>query len=273
MKRAETQAPKGLPPKQGLYDPNTERDACGVGFVVNIRGERSHTIIRQALKVLVNLSHRGACGCEANTGDGAGLLMQLPHKFYARVAGESDFSLPAPGDYGVGMLFLPQDAKLRSDFEQRFAQIVRQEGQLLLGWRTVPTDNSPIGETARRGEPVVRQVFIGRNNTKLIGSDELAFERKLYVIRKLAERSIRYGDHPQASEFYIASLSSRTVVYKGMLTPEQVGIYYPELSDLDVEAAIAVVHSRFSTNTFPSWERAHPNRYLIHNGEINTIRG
>jgi glutamate synthase (ferredoxin) len=273
MNRTELQGPGGLPLKQGLYDPNNERDACGVGFVVNIQGERSHTIVRQALKVLVNLSHRGACGCEPNTGDGAGVLMQLPHKFFSRVASEAGFSLPAPGHYGVAMLFLPKDDELRAEFEQQFTQIVAAEGQTVLGWRTVPTDNSPIGETAKRAEPLMRQAFIGRNDATLVGSDELAFERKLYVIRKQAEQAIRYSGHPQSEQFYVASLSCRTVVYKGMLTPEQVAIYFPDLTDPAVEASIVVVHSRFSTNTFPSWERAHPNRYLIHNGEINTIRG
>jgi glutamate synthase (ferredoxin) len=273
MNSADAYGAGKLPPKQGLYDPSFERDACGVGFVVNIQGERSHTIVRQALKVLVNLSHRGACGYEQNTGDGAGILLQLPHAFFVREAAAQGFSLPAPGDYGVGMLFLPHDAALRAEFEARFAAIVEAEGQTLLGWRTVPTDNSPIGESAKAAEPYMRQVFIGRNEDTLIGSDPLAFERKLYVIRKQAEQAIRYGDHPQRDAFYIASLSCRTIVYKGMLTPEQVGVYYPELNDPALESAIAVVHSRFSTNTFPSWDRAHPNRYLIHNGEINTIRG
>ncbi|MCL4859274.1 MAG: glutamate synthase subunit alpha, partial [Caldilineaceae bacterium] len=273
MNRANSQPPRGAPPKQGLYDPHFERDACGVGFVVNMKGERSHTIVRQALKVLVNLSHRGACGCEENTGDGAGLLMQLPHTFFARVAAENGFALPEPGRYGVGMLFLPKDAALRAEFEEKLAALIRAEGQTVLGWRTVPTDNSPIGQTAKASEPLMRQVFVGRNDAALVGADEMAFERKLYVIRKQAELAIRYGGHPQGEQFYVSSLSCRTVVYKGMLTPEQVSVYFPDLLAPDVEASIAVVHSRFSTNTFPSWERAHPNRYLIHNGEINTIRG
>jgi glutamate synthase (ferredoxin) len=273
MNHAASQRPEGPPSRQGLYDPSYERDACGVGFVVNMRGERSHTIIRQALKVLVNLSHRGACGCEPNTGDGAGLLIQLPHRFFVRVAAENGFSLPAPGEYGVGMIFLPKEEVLRTQLERKFEAVVAREGQTVLGWRTVPTDNSPIGATALASEPVMRQVFIGRNTERLIGQDPLAFERKLYVIRKEAERTLRYGRHAPGKQFYIASLSCRTVVYKGMLTPEQVGIYFPELHDEEIEVAIAVVHSRFSTNTFPSWDRAHPNRYLIHNGEINTLRG
>ncbi len=263
----------GLPPKQGLYDPQYEHDACGVGFVVNVKGKKSNAIVRQALTVLEHLSHRGACGSEANTGDGAGILIQVPHKFFRRVLAEQKITLPAEGSYGVGMLFLPQDAELRSHFERHFEEIVRGEGQTVLGWRTVPTDNSAIGDTAKSGEPTMRQVFIGRNGETSFGPDGLAFERKLYVIRKQAEKLIRYADHPQGKQFYVASLSSRTLVYKGMLMSEQVDNYFPDLMDPDVECAIAVVHSRFSTNTFPSWERAHPNRYLMHNGEINTVRG
>lgn len=264
----------GLPPKQGLYDPQYEHDACGVGFVVNVKGKKSNAIVRQALTVLENLSHRGACGSEANTGDGAGILLQLPHKFFRRVCAEQGFTLPEAGAYGVGMLYLPQDAELRRHFENHFEEIVREEGQDVLGWRTVPTNNSLIGDTAKSAEPVMRQVFIGCNTEALTGSDALAFERKLYVIRKRAEQYIRYNNHnANGSLFYVASLSSRTIVYKGMLMSEQVVSYYPDLLDPDVECAIAVVHSRFSTNTFPSWERAHPNRYLIHNGEINTVRG
>ena len=265
--------PVGLPPAQGLYDPRFEKDACGVGFVVNIKGKRSHQIVRQAMTVLVHLNHRGACGCEANTGDGAGINLQMPDKFFRRVAAECGCALPALGEYGVGMVFLPKDPDLRRTFEAEFEQIVVDEGQTVLGWRTVPTDNSSLGETAIAGEPFIRQLFVGRNDAALIGNDPLAFERKLYVIRKRAEKAIRYNGHEQGNRFYIASLSSRTVVYKGMLLAEQVDAYYPDLLDPEMEAAIAVVHSRFSTNTFPSWDRAHPYRYLIHNGEINTIRG
>ncbi len=265
--------PNGYPAKQGLYDPAFEKDACGVGFVVNIKGRQSHTIVRHAMQVLVNLNHRGACGCEANTGDGAGINMQLPDKFLRKVAAACGCELPPIGEYGVGMVFLPKDAEQRAAFEAEFEQIIREEGQAVLGWRTVPTDNGLLGDTAIAGEPFVRQIFIGRNADALIGSDALAFERKLYVIRKRAERAIRYNGHEQGDRFYIASLSSRTIVYKGMLLADQVDAYYPDLLDPDMEAAIAVVHSRFSTNTFPSWERAHPYRYLIHNGEINTIRG
>ncbi len=263
----------GLPEKQGLYDPRYEHDACGVGFVVDIKGRKSHAIVAQGLQVLLNLAHRGACGCEPNTGDGSGLLMQMPDKFMRKVAAAEGIDLPAAGDYAVGMIFLPPRGDYRFLCEQMFEKIIRAEGQTVLGWRTVPTANSALGHTAKLGEPIVRQIFIGRNPDRLTGSDDLAFERKLYVIRKQAENRIRYSQVREGDAFYIASLSSRTVVYKGMLMSIQVKGFYPDLLDEDVEAALVVVHSRFSTNTFPSWERAHPYRYMIHNGEINTLRG
>lgn len=225
----------GVPKKQGLYDPAYEHDACGVGFVVNIKGVRSHAILHQALNVLVNLNHRGASGAEANTGDGAGILFQIPDKFFRKVWAENKVELPEVGDYGVGMIFLPQDETARQHFEQHLEQIVREEGQTVLGWRTVPTDDSSLGAGAKAAEPFMRQIFIGRNQAALIGSDELAFERKLYVIRKRAEQMIRYTEHPHSNRFYIASLSSRTIVYKGMLLAEQVEAYYPDLLDPDVE--------------------------------------
>src|SRR5258705_120276 len=257
--------------KQGLYDPQFEHDACGVGFVVNIKGEKSHTIIRQALQLLLNLDHRGACGCEANTGDGAGIIIQPPHDFLKLVAKEARVSLPPAGDYGVGMVFMPTKRSERIECEKIFAGIVAEEGQSLLGWRTVPTNNASLGATARASEPFMRQVFIGRD-AKL--TDDLAFERKLYVIRKRAENAIRYSGKVEGGDFfYISSLSCRTVVYKGMLLTAQLGEYYPDLSHPAMETALALVHSRFSTNTFPSWNRAHPYRYLAHNGEINTLRG
>jgi glutamate synthase (ferredoxin) len=258
------------PQKQGLYDPRYEHDACGVGFVVNIKGEQSHQIVEQALTVLENLDHRGACGCEENTGDGAGILMQVPHTFFQDVCDGLGFSLPKPGHYGVGMLFLPPEREHRLQCERILADIVRSEGQEVMGWRKVPTDNFYLGETAKACEPFVRQIFIRRNPAL---KDDLAFERKLYVIRRRAENAIRYGNAPGGEFFYVSSMSSRTLVYKGMLTPRQVSTFYPDLSEPEVETAIAVIHSRFSTNTFPSWERAHPYRYLIHNGEINTLRG
>jgi glutamate synthase domain-containing protein 2/glutamate synthase domain-containing protein 1/glutamate synthase domain-containing protein 3 len=259
-----------LPPKQGLYDPRFEHDACGVGFVVNIKGERSHEIVDQALTILQNLDHRGACGCEENTGDGAGILMQVPHAFLKDACAGLGFELPDLGEYGVGMIFLPDHREQRRRFEKTIEKIITEEGQTCLGWRKVPTDNMYLGETAKESEPFVRQVFIGRNaNIR----DEIEFERKLYVIRRRAENAIRYARLAGGDFFYVPSMSCRTLIYKGMLTPRQVTTFYPDLSDPLVESAIAVVHSRFSTNTFPSWGRAHPYRYLIHNGEINTLRG
>src|SRR5882724_2167711 len=260
----------GLPPKQGLYDPRFEHDACGVGFVVNIKGEKSHEIIEQALTVLQNLDHRGACGCEENTGDGAGILMQIPHAFLKDACAGLGFQLPDPGEYGVGMIFLPDHRNQRRQFEKTIEKIITEEGQKCLGWRKVPTDNMYLGETAKSYEPFVRQVFIGRGEGI---KDDLAFERKLYVIRRRAENAIRYEGLAGGDFFYVPSLSCRTLIYKGMLTPRQIATFYPDLSDPLIETAIAVVHSRFSTNTFPSWGRAHPYRYLIHNGEINTLRG
>src|SRR4051812_1218666 len=261
----------GPPAKQGLYDPQFEHDACGVGFVVNMKGRKSHSLVEQALQILVNLDHRGACGCEANTGDGAGILMQMPHEFFKRATDKSGFKLPNQGQYGVGMLFMPKDPAERETVKSALAKIIAEEGQTLLGWRDIPTDNSSLGETARAAEPFMMQVFIARNaNLK----NDLAFERKLYVIRKVAEQRIRYGTTIAGGKwFYVSSLSCRTVVYKGMLMPEQVGKYFADLSDADMTTGLALVHSRFSTNTFPSWDRSHPYRYIAHNGEINTLRG
>ncbi len=261
----------GFPSKQGLYDPTFEHDACGIGFVVNIKGEKSHQIVEQALTVLKNLDHRGACGCEDNTGDGAGILLQVPHAFFHHVCEPLGFSLPQPGQYGVGMIFLPPDRDQRHQCEKRLEEIVREEGQQVLGWRSVPANNFNLGKTSKSCEPFVRQIFIGRHTADL--QDDMAFERKLYVIRKRAENAIRYSDMAGGDYFYVPSLSYKTLIYKGMLTPEQVVTFYPDLSEPLVETAIAVIHSRFSTNTFPSWERSHPYRYLIHNGEINTLRG
>jgi glutamate synthase (ferredoxin) len=260
----------GLPPKQGLYDPANEHDACGVGFVVDIKGRKSHRILEQAIEVLRNLDHRGACGCEVNTGDGAGVLLQIPHRFLQGVAQRDGFTLPAPGEYGSGLIFLPRNASKRRKLEERFEQIVQSEGQSVLGWRTVPTDNKSLGETARTSEPFIRQVIIGRNPAL---KDELAFERKLFVIRKRAYSEIRTSTIDGADFWYVPSLSCKTIVYKGMLLTEQLGTYFCDLTDPAMETALAMVHSRFSTNTFPSWDRAHPYRYVAHNGEINTLRG
>lgn len=260
----------GLPPKQGLYDPAFEKDSCGVGFVVNIKGDKSHDIIDQALTVLVHLAHRGACGCETNTGDGAGILIQTPHAFLEREGRKLGFQLPEPQQYGVGVIFLSPDAAERLTCQSLFEKIVEEEGQSVLGWRDVPTNGDDLGPTARGGEPFVRQVFIGRDGA--IPTD-MDFERKLYIIRRRAENAIRYGGIAGGAYFYIPSLSCRTMIYKGMLKPGQVQPFYPDLCDPAMESAMALVHSRFSTNTFPSWDRAHPYRYVAHNGEINTLRG
>jgi glutamate synthase domain-containing protein 2/glutamate synthase domain-containing protein 1/glutamate synthase domain-containing protein 3 len=264
-------ANNGLPPKQGLYDPRFEHDACGVGFVVNIKGEKSREIIEQALTVLENLDHRGACGCEENTGDGAGILMQVPHGFFQDACSGLGFRLPDAGGYGVGMIFFPDERKQRRQFEKIIERVIAEEGQELLGWRKVPTDNLYLGDSAKICEPFVRQVFIRRGEA--VEDDDMAFERKLYIIRRRAENAIQYAGLPGGDFFYVSSMSHRTIIYKGMLTPRQLVTFYPDLSDPLIESAIAVVHSRFSTNTFPSWGRAHPYRYIIHNGEINTLRG
>jgi glutamate synthase (ferredoxin) len=259
---------------QGLYDPRCEHDSCGVGFVVNIKGVRSHKLVEQALEVGLNLMHRGACGCETNTGDGAGLLLQLPDKFLRRETATLGFALPATGEYGVGMLFLPRRRGERARIEALVSRIVEEESQILLGWRDVPTDNSPIGETARHGEPAICQVFIGRGSGIGEGPDAKArFERTLYIIRKRITREADALALYESHLFYIASLSSQTIVYKGMLIADQVTTMFPDLVDPDMESALALVHSRFSTNTFPSWPLAHPYRYIAHNGEINTLRG
>jgi len=256
------------PQKQGLYDPQFEHDACGVGFVVHMKGNKSHSIVDQALTILVNLEHRGAVGAEPNTGDGAGILLQMPHKFMAKVAQAQGISLPEPGQYAVGMIFSSPDRQARSKGREIFEQIVAEEGQKVIGWRDVPTDNSSLGETARASEPFMQQVFIARNPDL---EEDLAFERKLYVIRKRSHTAIRV---PGIDRYwYPTSISSRTLVYKGMLMPPQVKAYFADLSDPDLESALGLVHSRFSTNTFPSWERSHPYRYVAHNGEINTLRG
>ena len=266
--------PRSLPKSEGLYEPRFEHDSCGVGFIVNVKGKRSHKLVEQAFEIAINLLHRGACGCETNTGDGAGILLQVPHKFLAKTVKTSGFELPAPGTYGVGMVFLPQDRDQRSQLEGLFEKIVAEEGQQVLGWRDVPTDSSHLGETAKSGEPVIRQIFIGqdRRPDRELAS-QLHFERKLFVIRnRVTHEADRLG-LTEVDLFFIASLSSNTIVYKGMLIADQVGKMFPDLTDCDVESALALVHSRFSTNTFPSWPLAHPYRYVAHNGEINTLRG
>lgn len=261
---------KKAPKAQGLYDPRHEHDACGVGFVAHLKGKKSHEIVDQALTVLNNLRHRGACGCEVNTGDGAGILLQIPHKFLQAECKKLGITLPAEKEYGVGMIYVPKEAAQRKECEKIFEQIIKEEGQTFLGWRPVPTIDKTLGPTAVASEPSVTQVFIGRKNIK----DDLAFERKLYVIRKRVENAIRYSSKVKGGEyFYVSSISYKTIIYKGMLMSEQVSEFFPDLANPLVESALGLVHSRFSTNTFPSWDRAHPYRYIAHNGEINTLRG
>src|SRR5256885_1200966 len=254
---------------QGLYDPAHEPDACGVGFVVDIKGRKSHAIVRQGLLVLINLLHRGACGGEPTTGDGAGILLQVPDKSLRKQCGRLGIPLPGPKDYGVGCVFLPRDAMQREKVQALIATIVAEEGQRLLGWRDVPTDDRLLGASALNVEPTIKQVFIGRGAAR----DAAHFERKLYVVRKRIEHAVEAMDFSEKRLTYLPSLSSNTLIYKGMLSADQIESMYPDLLDPDLESALALVHQRFSTNTFPSWPLAHPYRYISHNGEINTLRG
>ena len=254
----------------GMYSSQFEKDACGMGFVVNIKGKKSHDIIDDGLRILERLEHRGGAGADKDTGDGAGILVQIPHEFFKRECEVLGISLPAAGEYGVGMIFAHKYESLRNEQKRIFEEVVREEGQVVLGWREVPVDGTKVGKEAAAIRPWMIQILIGKGPDV---TNNAEFERKLYVIRKLAEKSIIPLSKELSSDFYIASLSSKTIVYKGMLTPGQLRDFYLDLSDLDFTSALAMVHSRFSTNTFPSWARAHPNRFLVHNGEINTIRG
>jgi len=287
-----------LPQKQGLYDPQFEHDSCGVGFVCNIKGKRSHAIVKQGLEVLRRLSHRGATGADPKTGDGAGLLIQFPREFFASICAKEKINLPEEGKYASGLVFLPQAAKERKFCKETFEKIIHTEAQVFLGWRDVPIDNSDIGQSAKDTQPVIEQVFIGatpvslrarhwfsggRSNLKEIASspaaprndtlDNLAFERKLYVIRKQVENIIRASKIKQKTFFYIPSLSSRTFIYKGLLMPHQVENFFLDLSSQEIKSALAMAHSRYSTNTFPTWDLSQPFRFIAHNGEINTLRG
>ena len=254
----------------GMYSSQFEKDACGMGFVVNIKGKKSHDIIDDGLRILERLEHRGGAGADKDTGDGAGILVQIPHEFFKRECEVLGINLPAAGEYGVGMVFAHKYESLRNEQKRIFEEVVREEGQIVLGWREVPVDGTKVGKEAAAIRPWMIQILIGKG-PDVTNSEE--FERKLYIIRKLAEKRIIPLSKELSSDFYIASLSSKTIVYKGMLTPGQLRDFYLDLSDLDFTSALAMVHSRFSTNTFPSWARAHPNRFLVHNGEINTIRG
>jgi glutamate synthase domain-containing protein 2/glutamate synthase domain-containing protein 1/glutamate synthase domain-containing protein 3 len=265
----ENSIPHGLPERQGLYDPRNERDACGIGFVVNIKGEKSHEIILKGIQILINLAHRGACGCDPETGDGAGILVQIPHDFFARECASLGFTLPLPGEYGVGMVFLPVERHQRLICEGILERIVREEGLSVLGWRDTPINANAIGRIARASQPYIEQIFVRHAP----GMDQDALERKLYVIRKRAEWEIAASDIRGKDFFYIPSLSSRTIIYKGLLLAPQIAHFYKELSDPELRSALCLVHQRFSTNTFPTWQLAHPFRYICHNGEINTLRG
>ncbi|NLZ47559.1 MAG: glutamate synthase large subunit [Clostridiales bacterium] len=258
----------GLPSAQGLYDPSNEKDSCGVGFVANIKGEKSHGLVKKALEVLNNLTHRGAVGSDPKTGDGAGILTQIPDEFF-RICSESlGIKLPKAPNYGVGMVFLPREPAARLQCEGIFERIIEEEGQKVLGWRDVPVDNRVIGETAKGTEPTIRQVFV----ESTCGSQR-EFERKLYIIRKRTENEVNKLVKRGSEYFYVCSLSSRTIVYKGLFVAQQIKSYYIDLDDINFKSAIAVVHQRYSTNTFPTWGLAQPFRFLAHNGEINTIKG
>ncbi len=260
---------RGVPPAQGLYHPEHEHDACGIGFVASIEGQKSHDIVLKGIQILINLAHRGACGCDPQTGDGAGILIQIPHTFFARETQTLGFTLPSPGEYGVGMVFLPVDTHDRLICEGIIEKIVREEGLTILGWRDTPINGNTIGRLARASQPYIEQIFVRSGP----GMDQDALERKLYVIRKRAESAIAATDLKEKDFFYIPSLSSRTIIYKGLLLAPQITDFYKELLDPELTSALCLVHQRFSTNTFPSWKLAHPYRYICHNGEINTLRG
>ena len=259
------------PTAQGLYNPNHEHDACGVGFVAHIKGKKTHEIISQGLKILENLDHRGAVGADPLMGDGAGILIQIPDALYRAEMKKQGVNLPPVGEYGVGMIFLPKESASRLACEQELERTVRQEGQIVLGWRDVPIDvKMPMSPTVKKTEPVIRQIFIGRGR-EIMTTD--ALERKLYVIRKTGSHAIQDLHLKHGKEYFVASMSARTIVYKGLLLASQVGAYYCDLQDSKAVSALALVHQRFSTNTFPAWELAHPYRLIAHNGEINTVKG
>ena len=240
-----------------------------MGFVANINGQPSHDIVLKGLQILQNLVHRGACGCDTETGDGAGLFIQIPHQFFAREAASLGFTLPAPGEYGIAMCFLPVDLPQRLTCEGLLERISREEGLTVLGWRDTPVEVNAIGRVARASQPYIEQFFVGTRARH----DQEAFERKLYVVRKRAETAVAASELRDKSFFYIPSFSSRTIIYKGLLLAPQIGEFYNELLDPDTTSALCLVHQRFSTNTFPTWQLAHPFRYICHNGEINTVRG
>ena len=259
---------QGYPDQQGLYHPDFEHEACGIGMIANINGKKTHNIVQNAINILCNLEHRGGQSADTSTGDGAGIMTQIPDRFFQLQCVKENIHLPREGDYGVGMIFLPRDRQLRMTCRKMIEQIVEDEGQTFLGWRPVPTNESFIGKVASKSAPSVRQFFIQCSDSI---KDQMEFERRLFVIRKCIENIV--AGQPEYEDVYICSLSTRTIVYKGMLVPEQLDAYYIDLNHPDFKSALALVHSRFSTNTFPSWKRSHPNRYTIHNGEFNTLRG
>ncbi len=261
--------PNQLPHSQGLYDPANEHDACGLGFVVNVKGEASHDIILKGLQILVSLAHRGASGCDSETGDGAGVLIQIPHDFFSKATKKFGFSLPAPGKYGIAMCFLPVERQQRLVCEGLLEKISREEGLTVLGWRDTPLNVDAIGRVARSSQPYIEQFFVGSP----VGLTADEFERRLYVVRKRVEGYVSESEMRDKGFFYIPSFSSRTIIYKGLLLAHQIGEFYEELLDPDTKSALCLVHQRFSTNTFPTWQLAHPFRYICHNGEINTVRG
>jgi glutamate synthase (NADPH/NADH) large chain len=263
-------ADPGVPEARGLYDPALDKDSCGVGFIADIKGRKSHKIVEDGLRILCNLEHRGATGADPRAGDGAGILVQIPHKFFAKKTADLGFKLPKPGEYAVGYLFMPHDKEWRQIIRDIYVEVIAREGLALLGWRDVPTDNSTLGESVKPTEPVHMQVFIGRGRKKF-SADE--FERRLYILRKAISNAIYKRRERRNSGYYPVSISCRTIIYKGMFLADQLETYYPDLHDPDFESALALVHQRFSTNTFPTWSLAHPYRMIAHNGEINTLRG
>src|SRR5262249_45114337 len=264
-------ADPGMPEARGLYDPLLAKDSCGVGFIADIKGRKSHRIVEDALQILCNLAHRGAVGADPRAGDAPGTMVRIPHKFFARQAKEAGITLPAPGEYGIGALFMPRDAERRELVRKAFEQVATREGLSILGWRTdIPTNNSTLGVSVKPTEPFHMQVFIGKGDRKL-SEDE--FERRLYILRKSISSTIYKQNERRLSGYYPASGACPTALYNGMFRADQLGTYYPDLHEPDFESALALVHQRFSTNTFPTWSLAHPYRMIAHNGEINTLRG
>jgi len=262
--------PSGFPVAQGLYDPQNEHDACGVGFICNLRGKKSHGIIKDALQILVRLTHRGAVGSDPLTGDGAGILLQIPHGLYQRECAKLGIELPGEKEYGTGLVFLPQDESQREQCKRILEEAIESEGQKLLGWRKMPTNNARIGKTAKASEPNIWQVFIGRGEGV---NDDRTFDRMLYIIRKATENKIFKSKMAAKEDFYVPTLTCRIIIYKGLLLPEQMEEYYPDLLDPEFDSALALVHQRYSTNTFPAWKLAQPFHVMCHNGEINTVKG